>query len=324
MFLVFILSLQIVKYSSSLIAKTKMSGSFVGIVLISFVTSIPELISQITQSAMGKPSIAIANDLGSNAMTTLVMGVVALFLFRKAFIQQIKNDSILLSIITLVITFSLSIALYFAKDMRIGKQGVFLIGMIPIVLLIIYIGVTIFFYYYGDGDELEVHNKYADKSGTILSISLFFVLFAVLLIIVSVILNWVVDATAYIYNVTPKSSGGLFLSITTTLPEATTFIVFVRRGHVSAGIGSILGSHIFNFAQIILGDFVYNKNTVISAQAEAHLWAVGIMLSIMLLFFTTFLLSRNKIKSNFSYFIFPIGIISTYLIGWTLMTVFLG
>ena len=321
MFLTFILSLQIVKYSSKLINKTKMSGSFVGIVLISFVTSIPELISQITQSATGHPSIAIANDLGSNAMTTLVMAIVSLFLFRKAFISKIEKDSIFLSIITFAITISFSIALYFGKDLRIGKEGVFLIGIIPIVLLIIYIGVTIFFYYYG-GVEPEIYE--VDKSGTVLNVSLLFALFSVLLIIVSLFLNWVIDAFASVYNVTPKSSGGVFLSITTTLPEATSFILFVRKGYVSAGIGSILGSHVFNFAQIILGDFVYNKNTVVSAQTEAHLWAVGIMLSIMLLFFTTFLLSRKKIKSNFSYFVFPIGIISTYLIGWTLMTVFLG
>ena len=303
--------------------KTKLSGSFIGIVLISFVTSFPELISQITQSAMGHPSVAISNDLGSNAITTLLMAIISLFLFRKAFILQIKQDSIILTIITFIITVFLTITLYFAKDIRIGQQGIFLIGIVPIVLLIVYIGVTIFFYYHG-GNEYEIQYKYAKQSLTIFKIVSLFIIYAILMIITSVLLNWVIDAIGNIYNIGPKSSGGLLLSITTTLPEATSFILFIKNGYVSAGIGSILGSHIFNFAQIILGDFVYNKNTVISAQGKTDLWSMGIMLSIMLFLFMLFILCRNKIKTNFTYFIFPIGIIVTYLIGWTLLTIFLG
>jgi Ca2+/Na+ antiporter len=97
------------------------------------------------------------------------------------------------------------------------------------------------------------------------------VLFSVLLIITSIVLNLAIDSTSAIYGIGAKSGGGLFLSSTTTLPEMTAFVLFVRQGYVSAGIGSILGSQIFNFGQIVIGDMIYNKDVVIHNQSSQNL-----------------------------------------------------
>jgi cation:H+ antiporter len=159
-----------VGYSSGILSKTKLSGSFVGIVLISIITSIPELISQIVQSSDGKPDVAISNDLGSNAITTLVMAVSSLFLFRSAFLKNIKKDSVILTIITLSTTIAFTIALFFGKDIRIGKTNVFLIGLVPIILLIIYIGMTIYTYYIEKKEDNSTRYKYHNKSHSLTKI----------------------------------------------------------------------------------------------------------------------------------------------------------
>lgn len=321
-FLAFYFALKIVKYSSGLIAKTKLNGSFVGVVLISVVTSIPELVSQVIQSKNGNPSVAISNDLGANAITMLVIAIVSLFLFRNLFVQKINKDSIVLTIITLVITAGLSIVLYFARDLRIGKEGVFLVGLVPIILLLAYISLMVYTYYHEKQVAAADQFTYPHDH-SIVRISLLFVGFAFLLICTSVLLNWAVDACSSIYHIDPKSGGGLFLSWATTLPEITAFIMFVRNGFVDAGLGSIFGSNIFNFGQIIIGDMIYNKDVVVHYQQIEKLWYLGMMVTIMLGLFLAFILVNKKIKNRFVYFSFPIGIISTYLIGWTLLIIYL-
>jgi hypothetical protein len=74
----------------------------------------------------------------------------------------------------------------------------------------------------------------------------------------------------------------------------------------------------------VIGDMIYNKDVVIHNQSSQNLWSIGVMLSVMLGLFLLFILLAKKIKRSFFYFVLPIGIIATYLIGWTLLTIYLG
>lgn len=68
-------SLKLVKYSEVIIAKTRFGGGFVGGTLIAAITSMPELITEVTQGASGHPESGLGDDIGSNAFSVFLMGI---------------------------------------------------------------------------------------------------------------------------------------------------------------------------------------------------------------------------------------------------------
>ena len=63
--------------------RTRIGSMFVGVVLVAFVTSAPELVTQITQGSQGHAQIALSNTLGANCLTTLALAGVFLFFLPK-------------------------------------------------------------------------------------------------------------------------------------------------------------------------------------------------------------------------------------------------
>ena len=307
-------------------SSTKLSGLFIGVTMVSIVTSIPELVTQIIQGASGNASTGVSNILGSNAFTILSIGVIWLMMFSRLAKSKVTPDTIVLTCITLVITIILTILLFIGKDVSINIANKTIIGLIPIFLVISYISISVYLYYHAKNNTQNDEPSYIKHKTniTVRMIVFWFIIFSIALIICALFLNWAVDASSNIYSIDPKSGGGLLLSVVTTLPEVTAFVAFVRYGYISAGVAAIFGSHIFNFSLFFLTDIFYTNGPVFIEQTKDSVWSIGLMISIMISLFLSFVIIRKKIKSNFINISFLIGIITTYIIGWILLTIYLG
>jgi cation:H+ antiporter len=80
-----------VKYAKGVILTTKFGGAFVGGVLVSAATSVPELVTEVAQAAHGTPAIGMADDIGANAFSTVMIAVVALFMIRSMFLLKLHK-----------------------------------------------------------------------------------------------------------------------------------------------------------------------------------------------------------------------------------------
>ena len=294
--------------------------------MVSIVTSIPELVTQIVQGNSDNPAIGVSNILGSNAFTILAIGLGWLIMFRKLRKSKITKDTIILTSITLIITIILTVLLFIGKDLAINLAGKTIIGLIPILFVIFYFLVSIYLYFQAKYSKDNEEPSYI-KHKTTLSVPkivFYFILFSIGLVLCALFLNWAVDASTKIYNINAKSGGGLLLSVITTLPEITAFVAFVRYGYISAGVASIFGSHIFNLSLFLLTDIFYTEGPIFIEQSADSVWSIGVMISVMIFFFLGFITLRQKIKSNFINISFLIGIITTYIIGWILLIIYLG
>jgi cation:H+ antiporter len=68
------------------------------------------------------------------------------------------------------------------------------------------------------------------------------------------------------YEIDEKSAGGILLSMTTALPEIVALISFAMARQAIAAVGSILGSHIFNYSLVFYGDLAYSKGPIMTAE----------------------------------------------------------
>ncbi|TCG11165.1 sodium:calcium antiporter [Mycoplasma todarodis] len=315
----FFFSLKMVKYAEVVIEKTKFGGAFVGGALVSVATSLTELVTEITQGVNGTPAVGLSDDLGANLFSTTMIAVVMLIFAKQMFAKKLDRWTLISIGISLCMTIFLTIVIWFGKDLHIGKGGKIVIGLIPFFFLLVYVGYVALSYKIGTEDE-QVDDKVKNisaKKGV-----LGFLLFSALLLVAAVGLNLTIDAMMETYQLSPKSAGGIFLSMTTAMPEIVSLVVLVRAKQPIAAVASIIGSHIFNISLIFWGDLAFHTAPILTGP-DVHglhgVWILGTITAIELGLLALFVIIAKKIKKKWVYAIIPTLIILTYIIGWIIM-----
>lgn len=307
-----------VKYAELLIDKTKLGGAFVGLIIVSMITSIPELITEVSQGISGSPATGLSDDIGANAFSTFMLAIASLIFIKSMFIKKIGIWTKITILISFLLTLLMTIILFFDTDIDIEIWGKITIGIIPIFMMVVYIIFVIFSYKFRYlVDEEPKISKISEL--TIKQIVVRFTFYSILLICASLLINWVVDAMQIMYSINPKSAGGIMLSITTAAPEVIALFGLAKKGHLTAATGSIIGSHIFNLSSVFWGDLAYHQEAIIHGPGVSSVWMIGIIVTIELGFLLIFSLIGKKIKNKFVYAILPILIVFTYIFGWALI-----
>lgn len=95
---------QLVAASSDIAQMTGLGDGFVGTVLLSIVTSLPELLAAMTAVRMGATELAVGNLFGSSVFNMLALGLADFFYVRGSFLNDISNDFALVGLLGLLLT----------------------------------------------------------------------------------------------------------------------------------------------------------------------------------------------------------------------------
>lgn len=140
--IVVICGLFLAKIGKEIVINSGMSETFVGLVFLAVVTSLPELIVSVSALKLGSVDMAVGNILGSNLFDTLIIPVTDLFYLKAQ----------ILSAISLSHVFTISLAIVFSAIVMAGllyrsKKSFLKFGWDIIAMLIIF-ALSIFFFYY--------------------------------------------------------------------------------------------------------------------------------------------------------------------------------
>ena len=237
----------LVKGSSSLARNLGVKPIVIGLTVVAFGTSAPELVVSLISSVQGKSMIAVGNVVGSNICNIgLVLGMAAIF-------QPIICDR---SVIRRDIPIMLGISLYLlllSMDSQIGRfEGATLFGGI-----ILY---TLFNYRMAmkDGDnpdggsatlavELEGVGYIASRKRQIVMIvvGIVGVVFGAQMVVSSAV------KIMTILGVSEKFIGLTVVAFGTSLPELATSVVAALRKEMDISIGNLVGSNVFNIMSVL-------------------------------------------------------------------------
>jgi cation:H+ antiporter len=238
----------LVKGSSSLAQSLNLTPLVIGLTVVAFGTSAPELVISVVSSIKDKSMIAVGNVIGSNICNiALVLGVSAL-------IQPIKGHR---SVIRRDIPIMLGISFYLlliSFNSKIGRlEGASLFGGI-----IVY---TLFNYYmaikesrreFSDG---SVGFEYAVKEVEyVTSRTRQIVLIVVGITGVIIGAKILIDAAVIImknFGVSEKFIGLTIVALGTSLPELATSVVAALRKEMDISIGNLVGSNVFNILSVL-------------------------------------------------------------------------
>lgn len=277
---VILLSIKAAQYVDLIDKKTNISGAFIGGVLLSGVTSLPELLTSLSATAwLDNPDLCLGNILGSNFFNITVLASLALAFrhyYKKAPVARSHRQVLLFTIIIcLLLTFHMAYP---------SMPKILTLDSISVLILALYlIGVRIMA---GDTEASTAVTPETKSSLTLSQIRSRFILVSLGLIVSSIAITYVTDAIALKLNLGASFAGALFLGVATSLPEVTSCISLVKMGNFNVAVGNITGSNLFNFFVLFLADLFYLKGSVYiyDSQQTVYLLLLGLSASILLWF----------------------------------------
>ena len=225
----------LVKSSAALAAKLSVSPFLIGITVVSFGTSAPELLVSLNAALQGSTGIAMGNVIGSNiANIALVLGLT--ILIRPI---NLESKRYLFSWLIMLIS---SVMFYgFSMDGVIDPID----GLFFIAGLILFISLSIR-YRHSSIDEEEIEERINTRL-----IPLYFILGAVGLYFGSEFLVANSVIIAKYFGLSEFVIGITIVALGTSLPELVTSVIAILKGQSSISIGNLIGSNIFNVFAVL-------------------------------------------------------------------------
>jgi cation:H+ antiporter len=277
--------------ASRLAKRLNVSELQIGLTVVAFGTSLPELIINVMAPGSGASELAIANVIGSNITNTLlILGTAAL----------IKNLTVHRTVVAREITFNVLMScmvVLLASD-RFFKTTAGFRGLDKVDGIVLLSYFFIFLIYIFNSSHSRQTAKRAVKSNLDTDLPKSFLLVVVGSIALSIGGKWIIDAALQItqfLNVSQALVGVTLVAIGTSIPELVTSVVAVRRGLVDIAIGNVVGSNLFNLMWVLgisvfMGDLPFNSELL--ADAVFMIGVSSILLIMLILGKTKHQLSR--------------------------------
>lgn len=215
----------------------------IGMVIVGFGTSAPEMVVSALAAYQGTPSLALGNAYGSNiANIALILGLTALISPIAVHSQVLRKELPILTAVT-----ALTIGLLW--DGALSRPD-------AIILLIVFIGLmgwTIFQGMQDKSDALaqEVAMEMATHTAPLGRALMSLVAGLTLLIVSSRILVWGAVELAQAFGVSDLIIGLTIVALGTSLPELASSVIATRKGEHDIALGNILGSNLFNTLAVV-------------------------------------------------------------------------
>ena len=272
----------IVRASVALSLRFNISKFVIGMTVVSFATSLPELLVSINAALNNSPSIAINNVVGSNiANIGLVLALIALLSNISVNEKSFRRDW------SWMFFLSIMLWLFIITDNELnGFEGFLLIALL----------VNFIYKVLKNSDSIELLNDVDDKLKLTSNFKILIWLF-----ISSLTLyfgaEFLVDGAVKFANQINISEAVISVSIVaigTSIPELAASLVAIAKNEKSISVGNLIGSNIFNIGSV-LGITAMIKDITIADEIIQRdiIWMMVFTVLIMLL---SVLPEKNKIS----------------------------
>ena len=229
--------------ASALSFNLGMSPLLIGILVMGFGTSLPELLVSLFSSATGNSGLSLGNAYGSNIVNIgLVLGLAAVM--SPVIVQNhvVRRELPLLILAT-------AITAVLVMDFELSRSD----GFTLLVLFVVLLGYLIWASSRASArqeeanfqDKLKEHPVPLGKSVNSLLIGL------AVIAICSAVLVWSAQGIVTNLGMSELVVGVVVLALGTSLPELAVIVVAARRGEHELALGNVIGSNLFNTLAVV-------------------------------------------------------------------------
>ena len=279
--------------------KTSLSGAFIGGIMLSAVTSLPELFTSISSTLLlDEPGLCIGNILGSDLFNLLVLAALIL-MFSKSFSEARTAKGHQIVLLTVIAGY----AAILLNMLGILDFDIMTVSITSILLIVCY-AVSVKFLSGEDGSNDDGEDNIPL---TLKQILVRFVLVSIGIIVLSILISQVTDIISDKLNLGKGLAGALFMGIATSLPELSSTIALFQKKNFDIAVGNIVGSNIFNLIILSVADILYTGSGIydFSDPKTINLLVFGIIAMPLALF-------TLRSKSRMMKMLLSVGVVVCY------------
>ncbi len=249
----------------------------IGMVVVGFGTSAPEMVVSALAATQGNPGIALGNAYGSNITNlALILGVTALISPIAVHSQVLRRELPILTAATALAACQL-------WDGEISRLD-------AVVLLALFGGLMVWSIRQGLREKADTLGSTTEQELAVHAMPLrrgvvWLVVGLVLLIVSSRILVWGAVKIAVGLGISDLIIGLTIVAIGTSLPELASSIIAARKGEHDIALGNIIGSNLFNTLAVVglagvihplaAGPEVFNRDMLVIGILTVSLFVIG-------------------------------------------------
>lgn len=256
------------RYGNAIAEKTKLGGTWIGIILLATVTSLPELTTGVSSVTVADaPNIAVGDLMGSCVFNLLLVAVLD-FLYRETSIyRKVSQGHILSSGFSLILIGipTLSLSAGDAVDLRIGHVGLYS----PTIVVLYLVAIRAIFIQ-EKRSAFIAEEQLRDHDMSLRTAVIRYAVAGSVVVAAGLAMPFSAGQLAQTMGWSESFVGTLLVAIATSLPEAASTISALRIGAVDLAIGNLFGSNLFNILILAIDDIAYTKGPLLSNVSHTH------------------------------------------------------
>lgn len=305
-------------YASVISDRTGIGRAAVGVVLLGFVTSLPEVATSVTASVGGDARLAVNNLLGGVAFQVVVLAIADAAIGSSALTSLIPQPKVMILAVICVMMLSAAVIGTVVGDTPIGP-----VGVVPLLIAFIYV----FGIWMTRGERgalgwvpAEPRSDPAETPPRDMSngkLAFFTCAAALLILAAGFLLTRSAEGIAARTGVDTAMVGLTGLAIATSLPEISTTIAAVRLRQTELAIGDVLGGNMFDTLLILLVDVVYVGAPVLGEVDPSS--ATAALLGVLMTCVFLIGMIERKDRTIFRMGYDSLAVLVTYFVGMALI-----
>lgn len=243
---------KLAQYGDVIAVRTRLSGMFIGTLLLAGATSLPELLSGVSAISLGAPNMAAGSVFGSGMFNMLLLAALDLLFYKARLLRRVAATHALTASLANLMTGLAALFILANIDLKIGW-----VGLDSLLIIAVYIaGVRIL----QSGSNTAPGADSIEPDARLMTLPKALLGFGAAALVLILINPLMVDSANQIADATGLSKGFIgasLIAITTSLPELVATIVAARIGAFDLAVGNLFGSNIFNLFVLGVFDFFY-------------------------------------------------------------------
>lgn len=261
---------RLAEYGDVIAVRTRLSGMFIGTLLLAGATSLPELLSALNALSIQAPDLAAGSMFGSNLFNMFMLALLDLVDRKARILRRVAMNHALTASLAVLLIGMASFFLIADIDVRLGWFGVDSLLIIAAYLA----GVRLLQQQGGPPpsqppvDDHRVPSLRRALLGFSLSVAV--------LVVATPLLVRSTDQIGVQTGLSAGFVGAALLAVVTSLPELVATIAAVRLGAFDLAVGNLFGSNLFNMFALGLTDLLYLRGRFL-AEVDASFALVGLL-----------------------------------------------
>jgi len=279
--LIFVAGVRLSRYGDIIAGKTGLGGSWVGVVLLATVTSLPELVTGISAvSLAGTPNIALGDVMGSCVFNLLIITILDFLQRGESVFSRASQGHILSAAFGVILIGFAGFNILLAgtgHTIALGHVGL----STPIIAVLYCVGMRTVFLYErrllaARGEDVVERHPEVTLRAAVTG----YAIAALVVVVAGTWLPFVGERMAVTMGWQRSFVGTLFIAAATSTPELAVTIGAVRIGALDMAIGNLLGSNLLDIFVIAVDDVFYLPGPLLAHVAPVH--AVSALSAVMM------------------------------------------